>query len=135
MNLYNLLSISYTANLLDICRAYQIKCQNNPAQTFLYTKALTILINKKQRLIYDAALFKINITTLINIPLYHEYLEIDECDLLPFIDWLENYLDFFYDTKYFTLNINYNMLIEKWYNNVFNILDYLKGFIESFYLI
>ena len=52
--------------------------------------------------------------------------------------WLE-------DIKKLGININekqlekldafYNMLIEKWYNNVFNILDYLKGFIESFYRI
>ena len=135
MNFYKTLSIPYTANLLDICHAFQTKCQTNPQNTFLYTKALTVLIDKNKRLIYDSSLFKISITTLINIPFYNEYQDINKNDLLPFIDWLETYIDFFYDLKYFTVDLNFYTLIEKWYDKIINILDYLKGYIDSFYLI
>ena len=126
MNFYNILKIPYTANLLTICEAYQNKCQKNPQNIFLYTKAFNILTNKTQRLIYDANLLKVNITTLIKLPLYEEYLHIDEYELIPFISWLEIFSDYLYDCKYFTTNQNYQNLIDTNYK-LLKFLSHLKN--------
>ncbi len=135
MNFYDILNIPYNSNLLDICNAYQIKCQNNPENTFLYTKIFNVLCNKATRIYYDALLFNKDILDLTSHINYDSYYIFDEYDLLPFIDWLEIFKNYFYETKYFTTNQTYHQLIEKWYDKIELILEHLKSFIESLYLL
>ncbi len=134
MNIYKILSIPYTSNLLSICNSYQTKCQTNPENTFLYTKCLSILANSYKRLIYDANLFSISITNLLNLSFYN-YQEIDEYDLLPFITWLDTFIDYFYDTKFLTQDTYYHNLIDNWYKEIITISDTLKSYLKTFYLI
>lgn len=136
MNYYTLLDIFIDANLLDICNSFQKKCLNNPQNIFLYTKALATLINPTKRIIYDANTLKINLPLLIkNYHIYEEYQNIAEFELLNFIEWLNYFKDFFYDIKYHTNNKRFLNLIELWYNRVENILEELKNYVKSIYLI
>ena len=132
MNYYRLLSIPPNANILEVLRQYQIKCLNNPQNIFLYTMGLQILTDPHKRMFYDASLFKINVLALISS--HYDYSYIEEWELIPFIEWLNNFKDFFYDTKYFTNDIKYNRLMEKWYDIIEQIIEQLKSYIKTFYL-
>ena len=135
MSLYEILNIKPTSNLLEICLAYQTKCLNNPSSTFIYTKALKVLINKEKRIIHDANIYHISLENLINNNYYNELFNIDDYELIPFITWLNDFIDFFYDTKYCVNNSKYINTLELWYVEITNILFNLKEMIKSFYLI
>lgn len=134
MNIYEILNIPFNANLLEICTSYEKACFTKPLETFIYTKALHILINKNKRLIYDAALTKKDIRALYNSPYYDNLYDIDEYDLLPFIIWLNDFKNYFYDLKYFIQNKTFLENIEKWYDTIETISETLKDMIKSFYL-
>lgn len=130
-NFYKLLEISPKSNLIEILEGYQKKCMQNPVLIPEYTIALNILTNKFQKLVYDANLFSINITTLYEM----NDEEIDEYELLPYIEWLIGFKDYFYDTKYYTNNKKYDDFIEKWYDKMDEIIERLKEYVHSIYLI
>lgn len=130
-NFYKLLGISPKSNLIEILEGFQKKCMQNPILTPEYTDALNILTNKLLKLVYDANLFSINITTLYKM----NEEEIDEYELLPYIEWLIGFKDYFYDTKYYTNNKRYNDYIEKWYDKMDEIIERLKEYVHSIYLI
>lgn len=136
MNLYDLLNISNQANLIEICEAFKVKCLNNPSQTFTYTKAFKVLINPLKRMFNDAFTFQVNLPILFQSAfIYEQYQNIDEFELITFIEWLSDFQNFFYDTKYFTTNKQYHSQIEEWYNTIEEILEKLKNHIKSMYLI
>lgn len=136
MNLYQLLNISNQSSLIEICESFKINCLREPAKTFLYTNALKILINISKRMIYDANTFQINLPILLqNIHTYEQYQIIDEYELIPFVEWLSNFQNFFYDSKYLTKNSKYHQKVEEWYNTIEEILEELKSHIKSMYLI
>lgn len=130
-NFYKLLEISPKSNLIEILEGFQKKCMQNPILIPEYTVALNILTNKLQKLVYDANLYSINITTLYEM----NDDEIDEYELLPYIEWLIGFKDYFYDTKYYTNNKRYNDYIEKWYDKMDEIIERLKEYVHSIYLI
>lgn len=136
MNCYALLDIPMNADLLKICKSYRKKCLTNPEKIFIYTEAFSILIDPIKRIIYDANTFKISLPILMNaFSTYQEYQNIDEFELINFIEWLNFFKDFFYDTKYYTNNNKYHNIIESWYDIIENIIEELKSHIESIYLI
>lgn len=138
MNLYSVLNVSSSAKILEICKAFQNKCLNNPANVFNYTKALAITINKNKRIIHDATYFGINLNILLaKEDIYDEILELteeEEYELANFIDWLNDFRDLVYDTKYQIMDYNYHQLLEKWFNKIESISEELKSHIHNFYL-
>jgi len=135
MNLYQILNISNQSNILEICNSYQKQCIENPKNTFICTIALSILCNKSKRFLYDSSYYKINLETLSNnYYIYENYYNIDEYELIPFIEWIENFKDFFYDSKYYYDNSTYHELIEKWYDTIEIVIETLKNYIKNFYL-
>ncbi len=135
MNFYTLLDLSPQSNILEILTKFKEKCLENPENIFYYTYALNILSNKIKKIFYDAALYHINIFNLYDYYEQNEYYKIDEYELIPLIEWLKDFKDFFYDTKYYKNNPQYHQLIEEWYDNMENIIiDIQDNFIHSFYL-
>ena len=134
MNLYEVLNVNKNANIWEICLAYQQLCSYDTKNIIIYTKAFKVLINRNKRILYDAILYKISVEKLYNLPYYDEVFEIDEYLLISFIEWLSDFKDFYYDTKYFINNKKYHFLIEEWYDIIENILKDLKAMITSFYL-
>lgn len=134
-NFYNILKINFDANLETILNAYYLSCIEKPTNIFIYTKALKILSNSTLRILYDASILKENFT--IKYQEYESYelkQEIDEYKLAFYIEWLENFKNYFYDTKYFYKSKQYTEKIEKWYNELDQIIETLKPLIKSFYL-
>ncbi|MCM1052403.1 MAG: hypothetical protein NC483_00275 [Ruminococcus sp.] len=138
MNLYQLLDLSPTNNIIEILNKFKDKCQEHPENTFKYTYALCILIDKTRKIFYDAALFHIDINTLYECYSKNETEEIDEADeyeIMDFIEWLDYFREIFFDTKFSTNNQNYHKLVTDWYITIVKLLDYLKSqYIHSFYL-
>ena len=132
--MYQVLNVSNNANLLEICMAFQMMCKKYPQYIFNFTKAFDILSNKYKRIVHDTLIYKISLNRLINLPYYDELFEVDEFLLIPFIEWLTDFKDFFYDTKYEINNKEYDKKIEIWYDSIESILVNLKDFINSFYL-
>lgn len=138
MNLYDVLSIKPNSKILEVCIAFQKQCLKNPQYIFIYTQALAIIINKQKRIIHDATSYKINLNLLLqNSDIYDTILKLneeEEYELANFIDWLNNFRDLVYDTKYQTFDYNYHQLLEKWYDKIEIISEELKNHIHSFYL-
>lgn len=131
-NLYSILGVANYASILDIAKAYQNKCMENPASCFYYTKIFKILAYVPYRLVYDYLLLSIDIRALAF--LQTSLNEDEEYELAFTIHTLEYFKDFVYDSKYFFQYPKYLKLLDDWYNDLVNILDYLKNNIQSFYL-
>ena len=58
----------------------------------------------------------------------------EEYELALTIHLIEYFKDFVYDSKYFYHHSEYLKLLDDWYNDLMDILDYLKENIQSFYL-
>lgn len=131
-NLYSILGVTDHASILDITKAYQNKCMENPASCFYYTKIFKILAYTPYRLVYDSLLLSIDIRTLafFQTSLNEE----EEYELAITIHLIEYFKDFVYDSKYFYHHSEYLKLLDDWYNDLMDILDYLKENIQSFYL-
>lgn len=131
-NLYSILGVTNHASILDIAKAYQNKCMKNPSACFYYTKIFKILAYTPYRLVYDSLLFSIDIRTLAF--LQTSLNEEEEYELALVIHLIDYYKDSIYDSKYFYHHPEYLKLLEDWYDDLVNILDYLKENIQSFYL-
>lgn len=131
-NLYSIFNLNYDASLLDVCKAYQKKCMEMPSFIFYYTKILKIFINLFYKLFYDSLLFQVDIRLLMLFP--KSLNEDDEYELAMIIFYMESLKDYIYDSKYFSSNKRYLLLLENWYDELENILISLKGYIQNFYL-
>ena len=130
---YAVFNISYQASIVDICQAYQNRCMANPAMVFYYTYIFKILAVKKYKLVYDAMLWQTDIRLLFQLENF-DLNEEEEYELANIIFWIEDFREYFYDTKYFTSDFHYRQQLEKWYDELESILGHLKSSIQTFYL-
>lgn len=131
-NLYTIFKIPYEANLLDIAKAYQTNCLNNPSLIFYYTKIFKILVCPPYKLIYDSMLFHTDIHNLYYLD--SSLTEDEEYELGFIINWIEDFRDLVYDAKFLVNNSNHLAVLETWYDQIESILFDLRGAIRSFYL-
>ena len=90
------------------------------------------MIYTPYRLVYDSLLFSVDIRTLsfFQTSLNEE----EEYELALTINLIEHFKDLVYDSKYYYNYPEYLKLLDNWYDDLINILDYLKKNIQSFYL-
>lgn len=131
-DLYGVFNIPYHVSLLDIVKAYLNKCTSSPSAIFYYTKILKILTYTPYKVIYDSLLFQVDIRILSYFP--NTITEEEEYELAMIIFYIENLKDYVYDSKFIFNDDKYLQQLENWYNELENILEYLKQHIQSFYL-
>ncbi len=131
---YTIFNINYRSSLVSICYAYQKKCLENPSLIFFYTKILKVLTNPQYKIWYDSMLLQIDFRFFLYQPTF-TLDEDDEYELALIISWMEDFREYVYDTKYIIQDSYYLTCLEEWYNELENILFYLKSCIQNFTLI
>lgn len=132
-NVYYDFNIKPTASLLEICRSYQSLCIKYPKNIFYYTKILRVLANSDVRSIYNTILTQVDLRfwlSFFSLSLSEE----EEYLLANFIYWLEDFREFVYDSKFYSNNKRDFLTLDKWYDEMEDILVKLKEKINSFYL-